>query len=131
MNIKVAVKEASKARHRQHKFGAVLLKGGRMLQASHNFSHIHAEHAVLNKAWRQDIEGSTMLVIRIRKNGTLGLAKPCKLCMKRLAQAGVKKVIYSNNLGQLETVKLSSKDTSNMYLEYHFIQPRGVTTHEY
>lgn len=130
MSIKTAIKEASKARHRQHKFGAVLLKGGKPIQSSHNFSHIHAEHAVLNRAWRQDVEGSTILVIRMRKNGTLGLAKPCKLCMERLAQAGVRKVIYSNNLGQLETVKLSSKKP-NTYLEYHFIQPRGKSNHEY
>lgn len=131
MNINIAMKEAAKARHRQHKFGAVLFRGGRVLQSSHNFSHIHAEHAVLNRAWRQDVDGATILVIRMRKNGTLGLAKPCKLCMKRLAQAGVKKVIYSNNFGQLETFKLSSKDSSDVYLEYHFIKSRGKTTHEY
>ncbi len=120
MNLSKALKEATNARHRQHKFGAVLYKSGKPVVSGHNFGYIHAEHAVLNRAWRSDIEGSTLLVIRVRKDGSLGMARPCCLCMSRIIQAGVKKVIFSNNDGVLESLKLVAENSS-VYLEYGFI----------
>ncbi len=121
MSIKIALREATKARHHQHKFGAVLLRGGKPIVACHNFDFVHAEHAVINRAWRNDIVGATLLVIRVRKDGSLGMAKPCELCMNRLIQAGIKKVTYSNVIGVLESIKLGSMSSSKDYLEYHFI----------
>ncbi len=121
MNIQLALKEAKNARHRQHKLGAVLFKSGKPIASSHNFDHVHAEHAVINQAWRSDIAGTTLLVIRVRKDGTLGMAKPCYLCMARIIQAGVKRVIFSNSCGELESIKIASQEISAVYLEYHFI----------
>ena len=121
MNIQLALKEAKNARHHQHKLGAVLFKSGKPIASSHNFDHVHAEHAVLNQAWRSDIAGTTLLVIRVRKNGTLGMSRPCHLCMLRIIQAGVKRVIFSNQAGNLESIKIAPQENSSVYLEYHFI----------
>lgn len=122
--IKLAVKEAKKARHKQHRLGAVLMRGGKPIAASHNFAHVHAEHATLNRAWRSDTEGCTLFVARVRKDGSLGMAKPCKLCMERLVEAGIKKVTYSNKDGQLETIKLAKKHNgTSSALNYTFALP--------
>lgn len=120
--MKIILKEAKKARHRQHRFGAVLIRGGKPIEAAHNHSFIHAEHAVLNRAWRSDIDGSTIVVARLRKDGSLGMAKPCDLCMSRLIEAGVRKVVYTNNVGELETMRLPSKknNVKNVPVVYPF-----------
>lgn len=121
MSIQIALKEAAKARHHQHKLGAVILRGGKPVATGHNSGFLHAEHNVLNRAWRNDIVGATLLVIRVRKDGSLGMARPCELCMNRLIQAGIKKVIYTNSAGVLESIKLGQLNSSKDYLEYHFI----------
>jgi deoxycytidylate deaminase len=119
--IKIAIREAAKSDHRQHHMAAVLIKGGNIISVGHNSGHLHGEHTCLNRAWRTDVSGSTVLVVRVRRNGTLGMAKPCPLCMQRLVQAGIKKVTYSTNSGTFETMKLSSMSSNIGYLEYHFV----------
>lgn len=123
--IKLAVKEAQKARHKQHRLGAILMRAGKPIAASHNFAHVHAEHAVLNRAWRSDIEGCTLVVARVRKDGSLAMAKPCDLCMNRMIEAGIKKVVYSNREGKMETIKLPSRKSNgnNTALNYAFALP--------
>lgn len=36
-------------------------------------------------------------VARVRKSGTLGLAKPCSICTAALYEAGVKEIFYTEN----------------------------------
>lgn len=109
----MAVKEAKKARHKQHGHAAILLKGGRPVAVAHNHSHIHAEHAVITRAWRTGTEGATVMVIRLRKDGTIGMSKPCPQCMTRMVGAGIKKVIYSDNDGNLKQLKLPTRSDVN------------------
>jgi deoxycytidylate deaminase len=104
----MAIREAQKSRHRQHKHAAILMKGGKPIAAGHNGDAIHAEHAAINRAWRSGTEGATIIVIRVRKNGTMGMSKPCDACMNRLIEAGVKRVIYSDNDGTLKSFKVQS-----------------------
>lgn len=124
MSIHLAIRAALKARHRNHRLGAILIKGGNIISVGWNISFKHAEHMAIDRAWRSDIEGCTIMVVRVRKNGSLGMAKPCETCMARLIDAGIKKVIYSTNDGQLETTKLSSKDYSDSrFITYPFLKP--------
>lgn len=51
----------------------------------------HAEARVLAKAGK----GSTLIVARVRKNGTLGLAKPCPACQALIRSKEVEAVYYS------------------------------------
>lgn len=106
--IKLAVKQAAKSKHKQHRFGAVLLRGGKPIVVSHNFAYVHAEHAVLNRAWKNEISGATLVVVRVTKNGRLGMALPCNVCIRRMYAAGVKKVLYSSEDGSIKEIKLSS-----------------------
>jgi len=105
--IRMAMREAKKARHRQHFLGAVLLRGSNPIAVAHNFSHIHAEEAVIGRAWKSGTVGTTLVVVRVRKNGDLANSKPCKMCQSLLLVAGVKKVIYSDNSGQIQTIRLT------------------------
>lgn len=55
-------------------------------------NRIHAEVFVL----KQIKEGDGVLYIyRERKNGSLGLARPCQSCLKLIRQKGIKRIVYS------------------------------------
>lgn len=62
---------------------------------------IHAEiHAIKNalKVVRVDeLKKSCMYVVRYRKDGMIGLAKPCSGCERAIIAFGIKEVIYTNN----------------------------------
>ena len=129
--IELAAREAERARHVQHRFGAVLYRGSSILATAHNFNHIHSEHAVLNQAWRSDVRGSTMCVIRILKSGQAGMAMPCDVCLKRMVQAGLKRVIYSNQEGDLDFIKLTGLVLDNEHVEYPYLRHhRGHLSHD-
>lgn len=122
--LKACVKAAHRSNHRQHHMGAALMKGGALIAVGWNTDHIHTEHAALNRAWRSGTEGCTLFVVRIRKDGSWGMAKPCQLCTERLIVAGIKKVVYSNITGELTALKLPSPKSSHStpYLQYHFFK---------
>lgn len=117
MHVRLAVKEAAKARHR-HRLGAVLLKGGKPIAVAHNFSYIHAEHAAIGRAWRNSIEGCTIVVVRVRRNGKLGMARPCPNCMERLIDAGIRKIIYSDFDGNMREEKLPRYEANPVNIKF-------------
>lgn len=117
----MAIKEAAKARH-HHQLAAILVRGGKIISIAHNHSHVHAEHAALNRAWRSGTDGATMYVIRVKRSSSIGLAKPCKMCIDRMVQAGVRKVVYTDNDGNFHTMKLNkSSDPQTMSIKYRTI----------
>jgi len=105
--IRLAIKEAMKSTHK-HRHGAVILSGGKPVAAAHNFGHIHAEHAAINHAWRSNIDGCSLIVVRVVSDGSLGMAYPCNTCIKRMILAGIKKVYYSYIDGSIRELKLNS-----------------------
>ena len=119
--MRAAIKIAKHSDHYQHKVGCVLMRGGTIISSAANSGYMHSEHRAINVAWRSDVTGATAVVVRIRRNGTIGLSKPCKLCAARLAQAGIKRVVYSTQQGTLEVLKLDQQE--EQYLQYHFIGP--------
>lgn len=66
---------------------------------SHNT--LHAEVACLTKAKGLDIDWSraNLFVYRIKKNGSAGLARPCKGCQALIKSMGIKNVYYSTDDG--------------------------------
>jgi deoxycytidylate deaminase len=60
--------------------------------------YIHAESGALMKS---DLNAHTLIVVRVKKNGGLANAKPCKVCEKFIEISNVKNVIYSNKYGKL------------------------------
>jgi deoxycytidylate deaminase len=65
----------------------------------HQFS-VHAEVEAVGAGAEE------LLVIRLRRDGSLGNSKPCTSCVAYLIRQGVKKIHYSTDSGEIETVKL-------------------------
>lgn len=95
------------------RLGAVLTKRNRVISTGSNNmrkSHpkmkahfdklgwwvgIHAEVDACLGVPKSDLEGATIYVGRIRKDGTVALAKPCKFCQRFLSGVGVTEVHYT------------------------------------
>lgn len=110
-SIRSLIKHTKKARHHQHKMAAAVIRSGKILAIGHNHEHQHAEHSALNRAWRSNVEGAVLVVVRIRKNGELAMAAPCDVCIRRMKAAGIKAVIYSDVKGDLVELKLNQVES--------------------
>ena len=110
--VDLAKKLAESSSYSLHRHGAVLVKGGSVLNWSANQNKVqrwaqrfrshgcgHATHhaelgAVLGVA-RDKTTGSAVYVVRISKKGSLLMSKPCEMCQELLRHVGVKRVFYS------------------------------------
>lgn len=87
---------------RSFRLGAVGVRNDGTLVASTNgpspypCADVHAEARLTQKL----TPGSTVWVARIRHDGSMGMAKPCPACERRLRSAGVRKVVYSISDGE-------------------------------
>jgi tRNA(Arg) A34 adenosine deaminase TadA len=63
---------------------------------------LHAEiDAIKNAVKRigvEDLIGSTLYIVRTKKDGSEGLAKPCKGCMQAIESFNLAKVVYTSNI---------------------------------
>lgn len=115
--MKVAYRATFRSEHYQA-MAAVLVKGNRILSIgvnNPNKTHpeqkdriankgrlvsnktIHAELDALIRANHENIRGSTLYVIRRKKNMDLGLARPCAACAALVKSYGIKKIVYSTD----------------------------------
>lgn len=114
MNLKkfidVAIEEAIKSNHPQHKVGCVIFDKNKIISKGRNYrqksrksitkkfisypNSIHAEVSAIINA-KTDLKNMSLLVIRINKKNELRLAKPCSYCLKYINYVGIKKVYYS------------------------------------
>lgn len=106
--IRSAIRNIKKAKHSRHHIAAVIIKSNNIISIGWNSNHIHAEESAINRAWRSaaKIVGATIIVIRVRKDGTYGLAYPCSSCMGKIIATGIKKIIYSDNSSTFQTIKI-------------------------
>ncbi len=87
-------------------FGAVLVKGGRVLAAEPNRRHNdpssldrpwlsgeHAEAAVIRRA--SNSQGATLYVARVDAFGVSKIAQPCIRCWQRIEAAGIRQVFWT------------------------------------
>lgn len=63
---------------------------------------LHAELDACIKLGKDDCSDYTMVVVKMRRDGTIGSSKPCEGCQSVLNQLNFKKVIYSNSFGEFE-----------------------------
>ena len=63
-------------------------------RSPHQYKWLHAEMDAIIKARRNPIDGLTMYVVRIRKDGTYGNSKPCRECVQAIRDAGLKTVVF-------------------------------------
>lgn len=89
----------------RYKLGAVISKGSRPISIGWNklkthakwekaFS-LHAEMSALLAKRFEDISGANIWIYRETSDGIPALAKPCKLCMAAIEEAGIKRIYYS------------------------------------
>lgn len=66
-----------------------------------NMHSLHAEISCLNMLKHQDInyKDLELYIARIRRDGNLGLARPCIACSQFINSLGIKKVYYTTNFG--------------------------------
>lgn len=67
---------------------------------------LHAEvSCLIHTGFRNSVltrEPLMMIVVRVLKDGTLGMCKPCIGCQKALAQYNITTVYYTNESGEFE-----------------------------
>jgi len=106
-----------------YRHGAVLVKGGSVINVSMNKnSHSrfgnrfrkrdcghathHAELGCILGLDRSTTRGADIYVVRIGKGGELRMSKPCEMCESVLKHVGIKRVFYSIDEEQLGCVRL-------------------------
>lgn len=64
--------------------------------------YLHAEIDAIKNALKrlsvEDLVGSTLYIVRTKKDGSEGLAKPCCGCMQAIESFNIGKVIYTTNV---------------------------------
>ena len=119
MSFRASAAQAAKSQHKQHKLGAVIVKGGRILATGFNAMRpsallktqtLHAEAAAVLKLLKEkrmhDLAGSEMYVSRFTKGGRVGLAKPCVHCEQLIRAVGIKRVWYTTSSGTTSSFKI-------------------------
>jgi tRNA(Arg) A34 adenosine deaminase TadA len=111
-----ALKQSFKSSHK-YTLGAVVVKRGKIIGRGHNsvvytgserprLNGIHAEIAAINRTKAGDRQDAVMYVVRYRKCGVLGCAKPCEACEKVLRKLGIRAVWYSDYGNQWKRLDL-------------------------
>lgn len=107
----------------KQRLGAVLAKRGVVLESGYNqLRHqsavrtrhypgsLHAEVNVLSKMIRSgrmsEIKGSELYIVRLKRDGSYGLAAPCHNCLRLILALKVRSVIYSNDDNNFSTLIL-------------------------
>lgn len=99
--IKAAIKLAARSTHPQYWHSALVLKGGAVISQGWNHDGRHAEVVALGKLWPSKRVGTTVISLRMGRDGRLGMAKPCPECSRALKEAGVTRVYYSDRKGEV------------------------------
>lgn len=70
------------------------------------WADLHAELGAIMMAGEAECMGATVYVARLKRDGTVGLAKPCSYCMSALYYSGVKRVVWTVGDDKVEEVRL-------------------------
>lgn len=114
---------AAQSTYGDYRHGAVLVRGGSVINTSPNkdshcafakrfrrrdFGHatVHAEVGAILGLDRSTTEGTTLYVARIGKAGDFRMSKPCDMCEAILKHCGVKKVIFTIDNKEVGRYKL-------------------------
>ena len=95
-----SVRNISCNKHRHCSFGARFRKEGR------GEATLHAELGAILGVDRSTTRGSTVYVARINREGEARISKPCPMCESALRHVGVKRVVYTDKNGKIESMRL-------------------------
>ena len=108
----IARKTALCSAQTDYKHGAVLVKGGSVINTSCNknrlvsfgsrfctehdgIATLHAELGAILGLDRTVTEGATLYVARVGKDGGFRLSKPCSMCTAAMSHVGIKRVYWT------------------------------------
>lgn len=109
--------------HDTFKHGAVLVKGGSVINTSpnkgnhtkfgnrfrnkhHGPATWHAELACILGIDKSITQGATLYVCRTNREGNFRMSKPCAMCEEVLRYCGLKKVVYTEGAERISKIKL-------------------------
>ena len=121
--IELAVRVAESSENKEYRHGAVLVKGGNVLNTASNKnaharfgkrfrrrdkgdSTYHAELGCILGLDRSVTRGADLYVVRVGRAGVLRLSKPCHMCEAALRHVGVRRVYYSIDKNEIGCMKL-------------------------
>ena len=121
--ISLASKVAEQSDYGKFRHGAVLVKGNSVRNVSCNkhrhcnfgtrfresntgIPTLHAELGAILGMDRSVTQGATVYVVRINREGTPRMSKPCPMCESALKHVGVKRVVYTDRDGSIENMIL-------------------------
>lgn len=85
---------------------------------------LHAEQIALMSA-RSNYEGATLYVCRVSEHDeTFKMSKPCFWCMHNIIDAGISKVLYTEDDGTVTAFKTSTvkiEPKNSVKIDYHMI----------
>jgi len=115
--LRKAIESAERSKMYPYRLGCVVFKGKRILSCGFNqirtsnaipdrfkkfIEALHAEqHAIMRVPNKELLNGASLLVIRINRNGKLTNARPCKNCMKTINYFKISNIYYSNENGEI------------------------------
>lgn len=98
-------KNISRYSPHKKKMGCVIVKNGHPIAVGHNNvktnpnawrNGLHAEMSALNSVSHDtNLDGASIFVYRERKDGSIGLARPCADCLRELKTNGFKMIWYT------------------------------------
>jgi deoxycytidylate deaminase len=116
--IKRSITVAQRSEYRW-KHGAVVAKGNKVIGFApnkfRNSPHIdaenvsvHAEAAVIRELLKNytDLKGTTIYIARVSRTGVPTISRPCVNCMRAIRDAGIKEIVYTNELGSYSVERL-------------------------
>jgi deoxycytidylate deaminase len=117
----LAEKESKQSDHYRFHIGCVIAQNRRLVASGYNTLtkthplqhyyaslvgkpdaiYLHAEMAAIveAKAKGVDLSGASVYVFRRGLDGDVKMCRPCRICMRALADAGVKEIIYTTDVG--------------------------------
>jgi|SRR5690554_6921344 len=117
----LAEKESKQSDHYRFHIGCVIAQNRKLIASGYNTLtkthplqhhyaslvgmpdaiYLHAEMAAIVEARSKgnDLSGSSVYVFRRGLDGDVKMCRPCKICMRALADADVKEVIYTTDVG--------------------------------
>jgi len=108
--ISLAIRAAHRSSSNRFRIGASARRKDGAIVAAHNATDripYPRGHAEIRLARKLDV-GSVVIVVRVRRDGRLAMAKPCQNCLRSLLSVGVAEIYYSNHDGEI--VKLSLRE---------------------
>lgn len=118
----LARKEAEKSPFNVFRHGAVLVRGGKVINSAFNecvhcklgnkyknhpgISTRHAELSVILGIDKKVTTGADVYVVRINPSGNLKNSRPCEMCMGVMKFVGVRRVFYSISNNEYGVLKI-------------------------